>query len=233
MEIVNINEVELHKLTETHPVMGDNQFTALVEDIRSKGQLQPVLVYRGKIVDGRHRLRALKLLANDTIKIERLNNNLSLEEVAKLVESSELRRHQTTTQLAIKGYRVYKRGGLTQKEAAEKVGCSLANLKHVVALEGMGRMDVIENLEAGGKENVSRDYRYNKMTDSLLAIICYVKECRAKLEGMQIESEDEIKENSGEPFDDVSLRAVRLLTEGWSPEMKKVLIAQLYKSMEG
>ena len=44
MEIVNINEVELHKLTETHPVMGDSQFTALVEDIRSKGQLQPVLV---------------------------------------------------------------------------------------------------------------------------------------------------------------------------------------------
>lgn len=232
MEIININEVTLHKLTETHPVMGDSQFTALVEDIRSKGQLQPVLVYRGKIVDGRHRLRALKLLAKETIKVERLNNNLTIDEVSLLVESSELRRHQTTTQLAIKGYRVYKKGGLTQKEASDKVGCSLANLKHVVALAGMGRMDIIENLETGGRENVSRDYRYNKMTDSLLAIICYVRECKAKLEGLQSEGEYEIEESSGEPFDDVSLRAVQLLTAGWSPDMKKVLIAQLYKSME-
>ena len=88
MEIININEVTLHKLTETHPIMGDSQFAALVEDIKNKGQLQPVLVYRGKIVDGRHRLRALKLLAKETIKVERLNNNLTIDEVSLLVDSS-------------------------------------------------------------------------------------------------------------------------------------------------
>lgn len=229
MEIVDINTVELHTITKTHPVMKEEQFVAFTKDIELNGQLQPVLVYRGKIVDGRHRYRALSLLGVDKIKIDRLSNNMTLEEVVHIVESSELRRHQTATQLAIKAYRLYKRGELTQKEAVEKAGCSLANLKHVVALEGLGRMDIIENLESGGRENVSRDPRYNKMTDSLLAIVGYVKECKAKLEALQIEGEYESKEVE---IDNVSLKAVFLLTSGWSKEMKKVLIANLYKSME-
>ena len=233
MEQIRLDEVALHKITETHPVMSIEQFEALKNDIAVNGQLQPALVYRGKIVDGRHRYRALTQLGEKSIKITRLQNNLTLDEVTNLVNSTEMRRHQSPTQLAIKGYRMYKVGSLTQKEIPSKVGCSLTNLKAVIALEALGRLDVIELLEAGGKMNVSRDTRFNKMTDSLLAITGYLKEEVARLDALQsdVEEVDEKSESKVSREEVVQLQAVELLTASWSPELKKILIAKLYQGI--
>ena len=233
MEQIRLDEVALHKITETHPVMSAEQFEALKNDIAVNGQLQPALVYRGKIVDGRHRYRALTQLGEESIKITRLQNNLTLDEVTNLVNSTEMRRHQSPTQLAIKGYRMYKVGSLTQKEIPSKVGCSLTNLKAVIALEALGRLDVIELLEAGGKMNVSRDPRFNKMTDSLLAITGYLKEEVARLDALQndVEEVGEKSESKVSREEVVQLQAVELLTASWSPELKKILIAKLYQGM--
>ena len=234
MEQIRLDEVSLHKITETHPVMSTEQFEALKNDIAVNGQLQPALVYRGKIVDGRHRYRALTQLGQDSIKITRLQNNMTLDEVTNLVNSTEMRRHQSPTQLAIKGYRLYKAGNLTQKEIPSKVGCSLTNLKAVITLESFGRLDVIELLEAGGKMNVSRDTRFSKMTDSLLAITRYLKEEVARLDALQVtESDDEnvVKKSSMTQAEFLQIQAVELLTKSWSTSMKKVMIAKLYENM--
>ena len=233
MEQIRLDEVALHKITETHPVMSTEQFEALKNDIAVNGQLQPALVYRGKIVDGRHRYKALTQLGEESIKITRLQNNLTLDEVTNLVNSTEMRRHQSPTQLAIKGYRMYKVGSFTQKEIPSKVGCSLTNLKAVIALEALGRLDVIELLEAGGKMNVSRDPRFNKMTDSLLAITGYLKEEVARLDALQndVEEVGEKSESKVSREEVVQLQAVELLTASWSSELKKILIAKLYQCM--
>lgn len=233
MEIVDIGSVKLHPLTETHPKMSHEQFLAFMKDVEANGQLQPVLVYRGKIVDGRHRHKALELLKVGTIKVERLDNNLSLDEVRKLVESTEKRRHQSPTQLAIKGYRLYKEIKITQANVVERVGCSLANLKHVISLEALGRVDIIELLEEGSKMDISRDSRYVKMSDSLLAIVTYVKEQKARIEGLQAKMDMEEEKKSFVDKSEIdALNAVSLLVGSWSNEAKKILIAQLYKSME-
>lgn len=231
METTKLSSIGLHKLTETHPVMSEEQFNAFKNDIEKRGQLQPVLVYRGKIVDGRHRYRALTLLGCEDILISKLSNNLTLDEVLAMVNSTEMRRHQSPTQLAIKGYRQYKSGELTQREIPAIVGCSLANLKHVIALETLGRLDIIELLEAGGKMNISRDSRFSKMSDSLLAVVTYVKEELAKLESLQTESEEDsetkVKLSSSEI---AQLQAVELITASWTEPLKKTLIAKLYQS---
>lgn len=233
MEEVKLNDIGLHKITETHPVMTPEQFDALKNDIKINGQLQPAIVYRGKIVDGRHRYRALTELGAETIKINRLQNNLKLEEVTNLVNSTEMRRHQSPTQLAIKGYRLYKLGNLTQKDIPSRVGCSLTNLKAVIALESFGRVDIIELLESGGKMNVSRDGRFSKMTDSLLAIVGFIKEEVARLDALQIEAaeQEEQVERKVSKEEVMQLQAVELLTSTWSVELKKILIAKLYQGM--
>lgn len=233
MEQVRLDEVELHKITETHPVMSREQFEALKNDIEINGQLQPAIVYRGKIVDGRHRYKALTQLGEESIKITRLQNNLTLDEVTNLVNSTEMRRHQSPTQLAIKGYRMYKAGKLTQKDIPSKVGCSLTNLKAVIALEALGRLDVIELLEAGGKMNVSRDGRFSKMTDSLLAVTGYLKEEIARIASLQVEYEEaeEGRDRKISKEEIVQMQAVELLTAAWSVELKKILIAKLYQGM--
>ena len=227
MEILDIHDVSLHKLTETHPKMNQEQFLALTKDIEKKGQLQPVLLYRGKIVDGRHRFLALTALNIGTIKATSIPNNLSLDEVAKVVDSTEMRRHQSPTQLAIKAYRLYKATDMTRTESIARTGCSLSNLKLVLALDKLGRLDVIDNLEKGVKFDVSDDSRFTKLTDSLLAIVNSIKASNAKLEALAIKSEvdtEEYQQNVNYSLID----AILVLTKSLSEYEKKVLIAKLY-----
>lgn len=225
MEIVDINSVTLHELTKTHPVMTQEQFDMFREDIRKNGQIEPVLVYRGKVVDGRHRTRALEEIGETKIKIHRLPNNMTIDAVKDRVDSSEVRRHQTPTQLAIRGYRLYK-SGMKQPDAAKKSGCSLANLKHVVAIEKLGRIDIVDRLERGYKINVSDDTRFAKMSDSLLAIVGMIK--REALEVKEYERSD----NAEEPNGTEQINAISMLVDSWSVEMKKRLIARLYASID-
>ena len=48
----------LHPVVEIFPVMEELSFANLAEDIRINGQHEPILLWRGQVIDGRHRLRA-------------------------------------------------------------------------------------------------------------------------------------------------------------------------------
>lgn len=48
----------VHPLAELIPSMDEAEFAALVDDIRENGQIEPITLYEGKILDGRHRARA-------------------------------------------------------------------------------------------------------------------------------------------------------------------------------
>jgi ParB-like chromosome segregation protein Spo0J len=53
-------EYEIHPLAEMLPPMDDGQFDGLVGSIRREGLLEPMVLYQGKILDGRNRYRAAK-----------------------------------------------------------------------------------------------------------------------------------------------------------------------------
>lgn len=177
---LKLDEVSLHELTKTHPEMTIEQFIALKNDIETNGQKVPVMLYRGKIVDGRHRYKALTQLGRDTILANSLPNNLTLQEVKAEVDSTELRRHQTPTQLAIKAYKLYE-GGMLQADALARSGASKGNLSYVTQLVKMGRLDIVNLLEAGGKFDIG-EANYPKPSDSLLGIVTYLKKQQALLE---------------------------------------------------
>ena len=232
MEIVtkSISLVQLHPLTETHPVMSVEQYEAFKADIAKNGQLQPVILYRDKIVDGRHRLKALKELGSDTIKVTSLPNNLTLTEVKQRVVSTERRRHPSPTQLAIQGYREYK-AGAKQSEAVLSTGCSLANLKHVVALERLGRLDIIDLLEKGGKVDIGIA-NYNKFTDSLLGIVTWVKRQQDHIEQVLQTLDKENEEDKVTPDEQVDMSkiyGITLLTKSYTDKELDMLMYHLTK----
>ena len=105
---IPIEGLEIHRITELNPMMEEEQYNALREDIRINGQLVPAIMYRGKIIDGRHRLLALKEIGEPTIKAVKLPNNYSLNSAMEVVESMEKRRHQDKTSMAIKGWKLWK-----------------------------------------------------------------------------------------------------------------------------
>jgi hypothetical protein len=234
MEILikSTTSMQLHSLTETHPVMSIEQYEAFKADIAKNGQMQPVIAYRDKIVDGRHRLRALTDLGIATIKVTNLPNNLTLDEVKQKVVSTEKRRHQSPTQLAINGYRLYK-AGAKQTEAVLSTGCSLANLKHVVALEKLGRLDIIDLLEKGGKVDIGVA-NYNKFTDSLLGIVTWVKKQQDHTEQLLQDLVNKVDTEVVEPKVEVDMNkidGITLITSSYSDKELEVLIAKLYKQL--
>ncbi|SRR6266567_2157275 len=50
--------MEFHDAANIFPMMADEEYNALVTDIKAHGQLEPVWLYQGKIIDGRNRYNA-------------------------------------------------------------------------------------------------------------------------------------------------------------------------------
>ena len=89
---------EYHEVANIFPMMSDDEFSALVEDIRANGQRQPIYIHDNKIVDGRNRYRACQKLGiePDTRVWDGVGS------LASFVVSLNLqRRHLTSSQKAV------------------------------------------------------------------------------------------------------------------------------------
>lgn len=53
---------EVHQIANIFPTMGEAEFAALKADIAEHGLREPVWIYEGKVIDGRHRMRACQEL---------------------------------------------------------------------------------------------------------------------------------------------------------------------------
>ncbi|MDD3602592.1 MAG: ParB N-terminal domain-containing protein [Sulfurovum sp.] len=60
-----IEDLTLHELANEHPKMTEVEYQRLCESIEEIGQLEPILIYKNKIVDGRHRFWAIESLGLD------------------------------------------------------------------------------------------------------------------------------------------------------------------------
>jgi ParB-like nuclease family protein len=88
-----------HELAESFPLMSDLEYQALKEDIRVRGQQQPIIVFEGKILDGRNRYRACEELGLAP-QLEQFKG--TAEEAKKFSVSANLmRRHLSKSQKAM------------------------------------------------------------------------------------------------------------------------------------
>jgi len=176
----NVAELVLHPSAELMPLMNDDMYNTLKEDIMINGQIEPITLYRGKIVDGRHRWMILKELNEPSIKAVKMNNNSTLKDINTLVHSKETRRHESATHLAIRAFRAKQVGTYkTYAEAAVAIG---ANSKRVSEAKkigiDLGRMDILDNLFSNIQFNVGTTYE-PRPTDSLGSIKRFLEELQA------------------------------------------------------
>jgi ParB-like chromosome segregation protein Spo0J len=93
----------VHAYADLFPRMGDEEFKALVEDIRANGLRQPIVIYQGQILDGRHRYDAAKQLGrmltdNDFTEFKPVGPDNALKFV---VSQNVHRRHLNESQRAL------------------------------------------------------------------------------------------------------------------------------------
>lgn len=87
----------VHPAAAVFPKMDAKAFKELVEDIRAYGLLEPIVIYHGELVDGRHRLRACEELGIEPRTIEWTGKGSVVDWIRSV---NEKRRHLTPSQLA-------------------------------------------------------------------------------------------------------------------------------------
>lgn len=178
---LDITTLSIHDEALSTPRMLEVQYEALKADIDQNGQLDPVVIYRGKIVDGRHRFLILNELNIKTITCFKMPNNSTLSDIKKLVRSKETRRHETATQLAISALRHITKSNekITQAEASKMFGVGAKAIGFAKKiLVDYKREDLLDILFDGGKINIGTSYN-PFMSDSLKTIVNWLDDNKA------------------------------------------------------
>lgn len=90
--------MEINEVCNLFPPMGDDEMRSLAEDIAKHGLREPIWTYQGKVIDGRHRLRACKTLEMEP-KYREWDGEGSL--LAFVVAQNLHRRHLSESQRAM------------------------------------------------------------------------------------------------------------------------------------
>ena len=92
----NLKILDSHPIANIWPLLSDRELQDLVDDIQQNGLLHPVVLYEGKILDGRNRARACEL-AGVPIKTTKYRGD---DPIGYAFSLNEKRRHLTTSQRA-------------------------------------------------------------------------------------------------------------------------------------
>src|SRR5262249_6990785 len=94
------DELHFHPLADLVPKMTDEQFKELVADVKKNGLQQPIVLFEGKILDGRHRSYACKAAGIDLYDLIdiKAGDGWIKDPVAYVISANIHRRHLTAEQ---------------------------------------------------------------------------------------------------------------------------------------
>lgn len=87
----------IHEAANLFPMMSEDEFNDLVEDIRKNGQCEPIALYKNQIIDGRNRYAACQKLGIEPI-VKEWDGKGSI--VSHVISLNLKRRHLTSAQKA-------------------------------------------------------------------------------------------------------------------------------------
>jgi hypothetical protein len=152
-----------HAIALTMPSMPHMEYRALVEDIATHGQRDPITLFEGAVLDGVHRQRACRDIGVP-VRFTVFEGSFA-DAVAFVVSKNVLRRHLTESQRALVGAKLTNltaeaaRGGrpgktspqgdVSRTEAAQLVGVSPNTLTRARTVLRAGDADVVAAVERG------------------------------------------------------------------------------------
>ena len=147
--------LEPHPFAEVFPTLDGEAFNALEKDIEARGQQEPIVVYEGKILDGRNRYRACQILGRGPEVREYTG-----DDAMGFVLSANLhRRHLNEGQRAMVGANLAslvvganqhtKEVGLSTKAAADLLKVSTASIERAKVILRSGDPELIKDVTAG------------------------------------------------------------------------------------
>ena len=130
-------EYPISPLAELFPEMGGEDYGGLVASIREEGLIDPITIWLGHVLDGRHRYRAC---AEAGVEPRFTVLEDEADPVSYMLARNQVRRHLDDSQRAVVAYKLSAgptqdegganlHNGLNQKQASERLGVSRRSLK--------------------------------------------------------------------------------------------------------
>jgi hypothetical protein len=157
------SQLAAHPAADLFPQMAPGDYEALVADIKENGQLEPIIVHDGMILDGRHRYNACRKLGIAP-KVEKWTGPGSPEAFA--ISMNLRRRHLDASQRAMvaAGFATLKRGGdqsaklrnaPTAAALAQQFGVSARSIETARVVRTKGAPELVAAVQRGSMK-VSR-----------------------------------------------------------------------------
>lgn len=147
---------DIHPICQIIPLMNHDDINRLAEDIVQNGLLEPIVLYEGKILDGRHRYEACARCG----VTPRFVDFDGSDPIQFVLSHNIARRHLTPSQLAMVAARVanMRQGERTdiaqicaksQSDAAKEVGVSRRSVQTARKVINSGKDDLVDAVDAG------------------------------------------------------------------------------------
>ncbi len=116
-----------HEISSYLPLLEGEDFDALVDDIRQFGQIEPAILFEGKILDGRNRYRACKKL-NIELKVRewKPSENTGMTPLQFVISENIMRRHLNTAQKSEVGLLLLEEEEKLAKERRKEISKAIA-----------------------------------------------------------------------------------------------------------
>jgi len=98
-------DLQFHEIAGIFPLMSDDEFDGLVEDIRANGLRESVKLWQGKVIDGRNRYRACLMVGVKPL-VQHMEFADENQAIAYVLSENQHRRHLSSSQLAMVAGRV-------------------------------------------------------------------------------------------------------------------------------
>ena len=213
--------LEIHELANNNPMMPEDQYLEFIEKFKNgfDRNVSHIVIYKGKVVDGRHRVRVCKELG---IKLwaRNLPSTMPIEQVEEFVDNTENRRHQTATQRAIGAYKYYRAMASTDNPVSQTYAATkkLSNRKHLARAGKLAELigdELLNKLHDGAKlKVVNPTTGLPTLTDALIPLINYFTNRNEELvvtTKVNSQLTDTELELAKAKFDDLQLECNRLV----------------------
>ena len=169
------------KLAGIVPMATPEEQAALTEDINKVGQREPIKLWKGKVVDGRCRQKALILLQRHILYSE-LDDELTESEVEAFVKSINTRRNLTETQKVAIAAKEYLHGKkCSVKQLAKSWGISTSMLDNGIWI-GRNNPEILQKLFEGKSVPIVNSKNMHVTSNRITAVYSYLKRESQKVE---------------------------------------------------
>ncbi len=164
-----------HALAGLVPIALPDEQAALTQDIAINGQKEPIVLWRGEVIDGRCRQKALETL-HAPIRYKELDFELTEEEVEIFVKSMNTRRNLTETQKVASAAKEYTKHKAikTVEQVAKTWGVSTGILNNAIWIL-KNYPDVLETLFSGKTVPIINSKNVHVESSRITAVYAHLK----------------------------------------------------------